>query len=101
MIQQGGFAYASFDEKGKQTAFNNIYLRPFENCVRICTFSGFYAILGWLFAIAGIFVAGYPYLLRDALRKSANNNIVKYSLSSSLLFLSIMIALAIFITPNP
>ncbi len=63
-------------------------------------FSGFYAILGWLFAIAGIFVAGYPYLLRDALRKSANNNIVKYSLSSSLLFLSIMIALAVFITPS-
>lgn len=61
--------------------------------------SGFYAILGWLFSIAGIFLAGYPHLLRDALRKSAVNKIVKYTLSTSLLFLSIMIALAVFITP--
>jgi hypothetical protein len=63
-------------------------------------FSGFYAILGWLFAIAGIFLAGYPYLLRDALRKSATNPKVKYSISTLLLFLSIMIALAVFITPS-
>lgn len=43
MIQQGGFAYGSFDSKGKQAALNNIYLLPCKDCVRIVTFSGFYA----------------------------------------------------------